>query len=85
MKRYTLNIDRKVIIWVNEDIDVDFEGTEEELRELIEKHEGNIHAASELQDMVYLDSEYVVETEEHMSKEANQGFPTYEIQSLIED
>jgi hypothetical protein len=84
--RYTINIDRKVKIWVNEEIEFDFDGTEAEVKELLEKHGGNIHAIEEFKDLIYLGSEYVVETEEHMDPESeNAGFETHELKDIESD
>lgn len=84
--RYTINIDRKVKIWVNEEVEVDFDGTEAELKELLEKHGGNIHAVEEFKDLVYLGSEYITETEEHIDpEEGNAGFETYEVREIESD
>jgi hypothetical protein len=83
MKKYTINIDRKVSVWVNEEIEFDFDGTEAEVKELIQKHGGNIHAIEEFKDLNYNGSEYLVETEHHMDPESeNLGFETHEIHDL---
>ena len=80
--RYTINIDRKVKIWVNEEIDFEFEGTEEEVRKLLEKHNGDLDAISEFGDLNYQNYDHVLETEEHMTPEENGDWPTYEIKDI---
>lgn len=83
--RYTINLDRKVKIWVNEEVEFDFEGSEEEVKELLNSHGGNIHAIEEFKDLIYLDSEYIVETEEHITPEENADFETHELQDIESD
>jgi UDP-N-acetylenolpyruvoylglucosamine reductase len=69
MKTYTINIDRKTSVWVNEEIEVPFEGTEEELREAIEQNKGNIYEMTEFgsgKNVIVRDYEHIIGTEIHL-------------------
>jgi len=80
-RTYYLDIDRKITLWVNETMRVKFDGTENELRTYLEDNEGDFSGlAGE-----YCGSEFLLETEEAMTVEQNEGNPVHEINELREE
>lgn len=72
-RRYIINIDQLYKIWQNNVVEVEFDGTEEELRAFLETQTGsldNLHPE-------YLSSENIIETEEFQGQ--------YEIQDIQEE
>lgn len=72
--KYRINIDQLMKIWQNNEVIVEFDGTEEELKQFIDDNKGDI---AEL-NPEYLQSENLIESEELLDE--------YEILSIdVED
>ena len=72
MKKYTLTIDQLFKVWQTNRVEIEFDGTEEELVEIIQEQEGNLDNL----DVQFLDTQTLCETEVFQNE--------YEIMALAE-
>jgi hypothetical protein len=72
-KKFRINIDLLVKVWQNNELIIEFDGTEEELRAALSDKKGDLSQF----DAEYLESENIIETEEFLDE--------FEIQDITEE